>query len=262
MHPSIQRSQKMGKLINLALLVAGLWLSHVAATPVGAQGAGTLPAFAAEAAESDPQTDGAGYLHVHVYDATTQTPISGQLVSIFDRANVLFAQATTTCSGYVEFAGLPAGAYRVSLGAQQDWITVRRQHTPGQGRRTPGEWVWVRPDMRTGVYFYQTPNLRNAGLRVSAYHIRSRRAEVPRQPVSGVLITVHNSAGQLVASGTTGCGGFVDFTDLAPGPYRVAVAGEPSAAQVYPTSGERRVALQAGVWTQTWFFTVPPLGPQ
>ncbi len=266
MHRSAHHCQKLVTRMTTLLIVALLWTGLFEVHPTHAQEPAPFSSFSTAEPPAGPASraapaDRTGYLHVHVLDTSTQTPISGQLVSLFDQNNVLYAQTTTTCSDYVEFPNLPAGAYRVSLGTQRDWVTVRREHTPGQGRRTTSEWVRIQPGTRTGVYIYQTPNLRNASLRVAAYNIRSRRGETPRQPLMGVLITVHNSAGQLVAQGTTGCGGFVDFTHLSPGPHRVAVASEIAAAQMFPPSGERRVILQAGIWIKTWFFAVPPVGP-
>jgi hypothetical protein len=202
-----------------------------------------------------------GDLHVHVSDWLTGRPLGDRVISIYDRDGNQVARKSATCLGYVEFDQLSSGPYRVVLEPDPDWTTVRRSNLPG-GRNAPGEWVWVRPYWRMGVYFYEAPNVSGAGLRVYAYHANSRQANQRRQPLAGAAFTLYDANGDFVANGVTGCAGFVDFNNLGGGQYRVVDANQPDGPYMYPPSGERWVSLEYGAMTSTWFFTVPSPGPE
>lgn len=268
-------TRKAFGLIPLATLVLVLLSSWGVSVPVTAQGptseAGGTQVYApsperAPDVEYDPGSpadlsaaESTGYLHVHVYDELSRRPLGNRVITVYDRDAEQVAQVTTACQGYVEFTDLPTGPYRIVLEADPDWIPAWRDHSPGARNYS---WVWVRPTWRVGVRFYELPNVTGAGLRVEAYHADSRRANQNREPLAGAAFTVYDAAGNFVANGTTGCGGFVDFNNLSAGQYRVVDANEAVAPATYPPSGERWVSLQHGSVTRVWFFTVPSPGPQ
>ena len=209
----------------------------------------------------EPAPTNSGYLHIHVYDDLTQSPIDGRQISIYNRTGDLVTQATTTCQGYVAFENVPTGAYRIDLEPDPNWYTRRRYHDPG-GRNTPAEWVWVRTNQRVGVRFYERPNALGAGLRVSALNSNSRHANQPREPLPNIAFTVYDTGGNNIATGHTGCGGFVDFNHIGAGTYRVTLADQLTGVYVYPSTGERWITTLPGRLTDIWFFTVPNTAPQ
>lgn len=238
----------------LAVVVMFLLAGLLLASRATAQGPATTPLL-------DDTSGGTGFLHVHVYDSHTGRALGNRVVTIYNRSGEQVAQEMTTCLGYIERDQLPSGSYRVVLEPDPNWTTTRRSNLPG-GRNAPGEWVWVRPHGHVGVYFYESPAVAGAGLRVYAFLASSRQANQPREPVAGAAFTVYDAGGDFVANGVTGCGGFTDFNNLAGGPYRVVDANQPDDSYVYPPSGERWVTLRYGTTTSTWFFTVPSPGPE
>lgn len=270
-HLPICSVRKTFLLIAFTVLALGLWAGLVMSAPAYAQN----PEDASQAIELDSPTTGAtstveyesmtpaqepsppdntGYLHVHVYDQLTGRPLGSRQISIYNQDRDLITQVTTTCRGYIEFDDLAPGWYRVILEPDPDWVTGRRG--------TVGEWVWVRPYWRAGVRFYERPNVTGAGLRVEAYDSSSRRANRFRDYLPGAVFTVYDAGDNIVTNGVTGCGGFVDFNDLAAGQYRVVADTGAEGAYIYPPSGERWVTLQPGALTSIWFFTVPSPGPE
>ncbi len=241
-YSSIESDRKILFFVTLSILALLCGTSLILATPVHAQEPGET-----------------GYLFVQVIDWLTGRPLENRVVTVYNRSGDQIDQVTTACQEYVEFTNLSRGWHRVILEPDAGWTTVRRNHMPTGGDAS-GEWIWVPRDGRTGVQFYELPDVTGAGLRIEAYHGRSRRADAPREPLEGAAFTVFDANGNFVANGTSACNGLLDFTGLSSGRYRIVDANDVEDVYQYP--GEQWVTLRFGALARTWFFTAPSLGPQ
>ncbi|MFQ5856064.1 MAG: collagen binding domain-containing protein [Anaerolineae bacterium] len=151
-----------------------------------------------------------GYLRILTLDVFNGRPMPGLRYNIYNWDGEAVAEATSDCSGAVQYDDLQTGWYRVAP-----------QYSDGDAYIAYGgssRWVFVGAGYRATLRYYSQPNIRLAGIRANAY---DRTTFSYRDYLEGVPFTVFDASGAQVFSGATNCSGFVDFFEVQPGWYRV-----------------------------------------
>ncbi|WP_240434361.1 carboxypeptidase-like regulatory domain-containing protein [Streptomyces sp. YIM 130001] len=141
-------------------------------------------------------------------------PVSGARVVVTDAGGEVLATATTGERGGFDFEELTSGAATVTVSA-------------------PG----FRPAARTVETGERAGNRLEFDLVATARVQGTVRSAANGGPLPDALVTLLDSAGEVVATSTTGDDGAYAFTDLDAGEYSVIASGYPPVANVLHTAG-------------------------
>lgn len=143
----------------------------------------------------------AGSIAGVVLDQSTNLPVAGAQVQLYDSIPVLIGTTTTDVNGAYSFTGLTPGLYSVSVTAPTydpkiQFVTVLAGQTT-----------------RADILLPPSPGQVNGTITDSGL-----------APITGALVKLINTSGVTVNQTVTGVGGTYQFTNVIPGGYTLAVS--------------------------------------
>eukprot|EP01134_Creolimax_fragrantissima_P006233 CFRG6233T1 len=163
------------------------------------------------------ETEVPGSVVSKLIHGSTGGPLGGQTVVLVDMEGEVVASTTSLPDGSVIFPNIPAGSYLVRAPIDVDEPEYGSLNLVGDPDTViDGEtFVTVTNGQRTdaGVFPYDKPGAISGTLTTGSYD----------SPMSGVVVTLTDNEGILIAVTTTDSKGRYSFSDLLPSQYKVTV---------------------------------------
>ncbi|MFP3392647.1 carboxypeptidase regulatory-like domain-containing protein [Brevibacillus sp. SIMBA_040] len=198
-----------GSTANLSFTVSGVFttspsgtrrLNTATASGVDSYSGGTL---APVSDTLDITVSPAGSIAGVVLDQSTNLPVAGAQVELYDLTPVLIGTTTTNIDGAYSFTGLAPGVYSVSVTASTydpkiQFVTVLAGQTT-----------------RADILLPQSPG-----------QVTGTVTDAALSPIAGALVKLINTSGVTVSQTVIGAGGAYQFVNVVPGAYTIAVSAD------------------------------------
>ncbi len=153
-----------------------------------------------------------------------KAPLAGVLIELRNAAGQVIATQTTGADGKYEFANLRAGTYSLTEITPANLLEGDAQVGSAGGTKANGSQI-TQILIGGGVTAanYDFCELTPANLSGYTFYDQNNngRRDTGEQPLSAVLVTLFNDAGQKIAETRTNTQGYYQFDRLPPGTYRV-----------------------------------------
>lgn len=145
----------------------------------------------------------AGSIAGVVLDQSTNLPVAGAQVELYDLTPVQIGTTTTNVDGAYSFTGLAPGVYSVSVTASTydpkiQFVTLLAGQTT-----------------RADILLPQSPG-----------QVTGTVTDATLSPIAGAIVKLINTSGVTVNQAVTGAGGVYQFVNVVPGAYTIAVSAD------------------------------------